>query len=119
MLHEIDLYKFSPLKRYELLRNVKDSITYGLQNIEYEQRLYRCSASIIKCQAPSPLYGDIQTAYILRSYSTYIALIIDGDMFDVLLPMYGRRTNTSSQHLRKTIEYLSSKNIEIYNRYKF
>lgn len=119
MLHEIDTKELTSLERNDLLRNVKDSITYGLQNIEYEQRLYYCSASLIKCEAPSPINGDIQPAYILRSYSTYIALIIDGIMFDVLSPMYGGRTNTSCQHLSKTIKYLSSKNIPVNYRYKF
>ena len=119
MLHEIDPYKWSALKRNELLRNVKDSIAYGLQHIEYEQRLYHCSAWLIKCEATSPLYGDLQPAYILRSYETNIALIIHGDMFDVLLPMYGKRTTTSGQHLSKAIKCLASKNISINYRYRF
>lgn len=101
MLHQIDPNKWAVKKRNELLANIKDSIQYGLQHIEYEKRLYSCTAWLIKCEVPSPLYGDLQPGYILKSYDTYIALVVHGDMFDILLPMYGERTATSGQHLAK------------------
>lgn len=119
MLREIDMKKCAANKRNELLSNVKDSIQYGLQHIEHEKRLYSCTAWLIKCEVPSPLYGDLQPAYILKSYETYIALIVHGDMFDVLLPMYGERTATSGQHLSKTIKYLTSQNVPVNYRYRF
>lgn len=107
------------LKRQTLLRNVKESIEYGLQHIEYTQQLNKCKAEIIICQAPSPINGDINAAYILRSYETDIAIATCGDIFDVLLPMYGDKTRTSRQHLWKFIRRLESQNILIFNMYRW
>lgn len=119
MLRQIDPNKWDSKKRNELLSRVKDSIEYGLKHIETTRRLYTCDALLIKCQVPSPIYGDLQTGYILKSFETYIALIVHQDMFDVLLPMYGKRTTVSGQHFAKTIRFLASQNIEVKYRYRF
>ena len=110
-MRQIDVYKMPTVERQILLRNVKESIQFGLQHIESAQQLNKCQAELITCQAPSPINGDINIAYILRSYQTEIAIATTGDIFDVLLPMYGEKTRTSCQHIWKMIRRLESKNI--------